>query len=180
MTPAGLHPLPVENLLRLITTRGRLDLQFNLSSSPDSFPEITVELRGPDTPLLTERNGELLHAIEHIAAKILRLEPDEHDRISIDADHFKAARDRQLQSSAAAAVTRVNDTGQPHAFGVMTSRERRMLHLALKDSGLPTASSGDGPRRFVVLYPEGHVPAATIHAVDADRTDQIRSSFRRR
>ena len=47
-------------------------------TSPDTPPEITVELTGPDTPLLLARNGELLHAIEHIAAKILRLEPEEH------------------------------------------------------------------------------------------------------
>jgi spoIIIJ-associated protein len=38
----------------------------------------------------------------------------------------------------------------------MNSRERRMLHLFLRDSGLQTASSGEGPRRFVVLYPEGY------------------------
>ena len=39
----------------------------------------------------------------------------------------------------------------------MNSRERRMLHLFLRDSGLRTASSGEGPRRFVVLYPEGYL-----------------------
>jgi spoIIIJ-associated protein len=37
----------------------------------------------------------------------------------------------------------------------MSSRERRMLHLLLSESGLPTASSGEGSLRFVVLYPEG-------------------------
>src|SRR3977135_3877549 len=31
-------------------------------------PQIAVELTGPDTPLLLARNGELLLAIEHIAA----------------------------------------------------------------------------------------------------------------
>jgi spoIIIJ-associated protein len=31
-----------------------------------------------------------------------------------------------------------------------------MLHMFLRDSGLQTASSGEGPRRFVVLYPEGY------------------------
>ena len=33
-------------------------------------PGIWVELSGRDTPLLLARNGELLHDIEHIAAKI--------------------------------------------------------------------------------------------------------------
>ena len=52
---------------------GAIPVVENTSSSPfDTTPEITVELTGRDTPLLLARNGELLHAIEHIAAKILR------------------------------------------------------------------------------------------------------------
>ncbi len=114
-----------------------------------------VEFTGPDTPLLTMRNGELLNSLEHIATKILRLEPGEYDRVSFDADQFKFNRDRRMRESAEAAVERVRATGRPHAFPPMTSRERRMLHMILSESGLPTASSGEGPGRFVVLYPEG-------------------------
>jgi spoIIIJ-associated protein len=70
----------------------------------------------------------------------------------------------------------------------MTSRERRMLHLVLTQSGLPTASSGEVPRRFVVLYPQGHQPAATPQAnspggpsnESQDRTQAIRNRFRPR
>ena len=125
----------------------------------DTNPQITVELSGPDTPLLIARNGELLLAIEHIAAKILRLEPEEHDQISFDADGFKATRNRELDLMAEMAIQKVRATGQPFSFSPMTSRERRILHLALAKSGLPTASSGQGPGRFVVLYPEGQEPA---------------------
>jgi spoIIIJ-associated protein len=162
------------------------------TEDPSSAPDIKVDLAGPDTPLLLAHNGELLHAIEHIAAKILRFEPEDHDRISFDAEGFKATRDRNLQLSAEAAVQDVRATGRPYAFPPMTSRERRMLHLVLAQSGLPTASSGDGPRRFVVLYPEGHEPEATPQGRlpnqsasesltnSPDRTRAIRSSFRPR
>jgi len=145
-------------------------------------PEIiSVELSGADTPLLLARNGELLLAIEHIAAKILRLEPENHDRISFDADNFKVLRNRELQLLAEAAIQKVRATGQPHAFPSMTSRERRLIHLALKDSGLPSASSGEGPRRFVVLYPEGHEPIEQpAQPSTRDRTHAIRQTFRRR
>nr|WP_246301734.1 R3H domain-containing nucleic acid-binding protein [Granulicella arctica] len=166
--------------MRLLTTAGHLDLQFQIAHptpAPET-PELTVDLSGPDTPLLIANNGELLHAIEHIAAKLLRLEPEEHDRICFDAARFKADRDHQLRLSAEAAVAQVRATGLPFAFTPMTSRERRMLHLALKPSGLPTASSGLGPRRFVVLYPEGHQPPEPTPT--ADRTHQIRNTFRRR
>jgi spoIIIJ-associated protein len=123
-------------------------------ASPELSPEISVDLFGPDTPLLLSRNAELLHAIEHLAAKILRLEPEEHDRISFDAANFKANRDRDLRASAAAAIARVRAEGRPYTFPPMSSRERRLLHLAIAPSGLRSASTGEGPRRSVVLYPD--------------------------
>src|SRR3569832_684079 len=103
--------------------------------------QLSVEFIGPDTRWLTARNGELLNALEHIATKILRLEPDAHDQVSIEADQFKANRDRQLQSMAAEAIESGLSTGRPFAFPPMSSRERRMLHMQLGDSGLQTASS---------------------------------------
>jgi spoIIIJ-associated protein len=157
-------------------------------SSPDSnsqidsqiAPQIMVELTGPDTPLLLARNGELLLAIEHIAAKILRLEPEDHDRISFDADGFKATRNRELDLMAEMAIQKVRATGEPFSFSPMSSRERRILHLSLAKSGLSTASSGTGPGRFVVLYPEGLEPAPPAAPSAEDRTRAIRNSFRRR
>jgi spoIIIJ-associated protein len=150
------------------------------SSSPDTPPQITVEFTGPDTPLLLARNGELLLAIEHIAAKILRLESEDHERISFDAEGFKATRNRELDVMAEMAIQKVRATGEPYSFSPMTSRERRILHLALAKSGLPTASSGTGPGRFVVLYPEGLEPAQPAAPSAEDRTRAIRNSFRRR
>lgn len=150
--------------------------------------QLYVELTGPDSSLLTARNGELLNALEHIATKMLNLEPDEHDRVSFDADRFKANRDRQMQDSAAAAIERVKTSGEPHAFPPMSSRERRTLHMLLKDSGLPTASSGEGPGRFVVLYPEGADTSAYNFPDAGDRrpqerrhdVNQVRNAFRPR
>ena len=150
------------------------------SVGDSDLPCIKVEFSGPDTPLLLARNGELLHAIEHVAAKILRLEPEDHDLISFDTQGFKANRDRELHATADAAIQLVRNTGRPYSFPPMTSRERRMLHLALAKSGLPTASSGEVPRRFVVLYPEGFQPAQPASPSSEDRTRAIRNSFRRR
>jgi spoIIIJ-associated protein len=148
---------------------------------------ITVDLSGPDTDLLLARNAELLHAMEHIAAKLLGLETEEHDLIRFDAAGFKADRDRALFRVADEAIATVRSTNQPFRFPPMSSRERRLLHLALTPSGLPTASSGEPPRRFVVLYPQGVNPAAAqngnIHhgyPPSPDRADAVRRRFRRR
>jgi spoIIIJ-associated protein len=185
----------IEDFLQTLNKFGSLDLKFKIlagggvqpcsaerpsEAEPVSAPEISVEFTGPDTPLLTARNGELLLAIEHIAAKLLRLEHEDHDRISFDAENFKVLRQQDLRLAAEAAIEKVRRTGQPHAFNPMSSRERRLLHLALAASGLPTASSGLGPRRYVVLYPEGHQPTETSTPSAQDRTQSIRNAFRRR
>jgi spoIIIJ-associated protein len=46
---------------------------------------INVELGGPDVTLVTQHNGELLRALETIAAQILRLDQREGDLVSFDA-----------------------------------------------------------------------------------------------
>jgi spoIIIJ-associated protein len=159
------------------------------AEAKDGLRALYVEFTGPDTPLLTARNGELLNALEHISTKMLRLEPEEHDRVSFDADQFKANRDRQMRESAATAIERVRATGRPHPFPPMTSRERRMLHMVLSESGLPTASSGEGPGRFVVLYPKGADTSAPFNFSAAGDTqpaprrhdaNQVRNAFRPR
>lgn len=157
----------VASLMRLLTTTGGLRLRFRITAGagaadPDGLErrDIYVECKGPDAELLLDREGELLRALEHIAAKMLQLEPEEHDRVSFDVNGYKAQRARSLRESAERAIDAVEDSGRPYSFPPMNSRERRMLHLFLRDSGLQTASSGEGPNRFVVLYPEGYrIPA---------------------
>ena len=190
----------IGRFLQAFTAKGGLRLRFQVKlrgtkpggadtggeaakASANGTRDLYVEFSGPDTALLTARNGEVLNALEHVATKILRLEPEEHDRVSFDADRFKANRDRQLREGAAAAIERVRATGQPHSFPAMSSRERRMLHLILSESGLPTASSGEGPGRFVVLYPGGaDTSAPSGDQAPARRHDvsRIRDAFRHR
>jgi spoIIIJ-associated protein len=176
-----------ESLLSTIIASTGLQLEFTCTGclAPGLAGErLTVEFTGPDTALLTARNGELLNALELVVAEVLRLE--DHDRIFFDADSYKADRNRALRLSAEQAIASVRSTGRPYAFRPMTSHERRLLHMVLSESGLPTASSGEKPRRFVVLYPEGYEPAqeaiaAKVPAVPvSDRAHAIRSSFRRR
>ena len=191
--PAAESVEKIEKFLRMLLTMAGLDLTFEIipgpaqsSANPSSpAPEISVEFTGPDTALLVSRNGELLHAMEHLAAKVLRFEPEQHDRISFDAENFKLLRQRELELIAEAAIEKVRATRRPYAFPPMNSRERRLLHLALRGSGLATASSGLGPRRFVVLYPEGQQPVEqpqTPSTADrtSDRSRAIRNTFRRR
>jgi spoIIIJ-associated protein len=115
-----------------------------------------VELAGPDVPLVTQHNGELLRALETIAAQILRLDQREQDLVSFDAGNFKALRAAELRLQAEVAADKVIRSGIPFAFPPTNSRERRLLHMAFRDiEGVETASSGEGQDRFLAVYPAG-------------------------
>ena len=124
---------------------------------------IYVELGGPDVPLLTQHNGELLRALETVAVQILHLDQREHDLVSFDAGNYKALRAQELRLAAETAAEKVLKSGIPYAFPPMNSRERRLLHLAFRSmEGVETASSGEGQDRFLAVFPAGktHLPVA--------------------
>ena len=118
--------------------------------------QIYVDFSGPDAPLLTQHHGELLRAMETLAAQMLHLEQHEHDLISFDSNNFKALHAEELHQQAEAAAEKVRKTGVPFSFPPMNSRERRLLHLAFRSiEGVETASNGEGPGRFLAVYPAG-------------------------
>jgi spoIIIJ-associated protein len=50
-----------------------------------------------------------------------------------------------------------------YQFAPMSSRERRIVHLALREQeDLVTESEGEGTRRFVVVYPKGQKPTTRV------------------
>ena len=118
-------------------------------------PEILVEFAGPDANLLLERGAELLRSLELLAMEMLRLPGNEHEKISFDCMGHRKARLEELRMAARVAAEKVRQSGSPYHFAPMSSRERRILHLALRDEhDLHTESSGEGLRRSVVLYPK--------------------------
>src|SRR5690349_18977610 len=120
-------------------------------------PEVLVEFAGPDAQLLLERGGELLRSLELLAMEMLRLTGNEHEKISFDCMGHRKARLEELRLSARVAADKVRQTGTPYEFAAMSSRERRILHLALRDEhDLRTECDVEGLRRFVVLYPKDY------------------------
>jgi spoIIIJ-associated protein len=153
----------VATLLNSIVKLGGLKLKYRISASPvpaDSehvgAEVLNVELNGLDAPLLTQRGGELLRSLEHLAIQILRLDVREHDLVSFDALNFKALRQQEIQLSAETAAERVRQSGTPYSFPPTNSRERRMLHLAFRSiEDVETQSLGEGQERYLVVYPKG-------------------------
>src|SRR6202790_1069759 len=114
--------------------------------------EVIADLDGRDKEILLERNGEVLKAFEHLAFRALRLEPTYHEKIHLDSGGYRALRFEELRMTARVAAERVQSSHQPFRLNPMSSRERRIVHLALKEMpGVRTESIGLGEKRQVVL-----------------------------
>jgi len=153
----------INEFLRGVVTHGGLRLKYRITVDPPlpderdwERPDVLVELAGPDSPLLLERGAELLRSLELLALEILRLPANEHEKICFDCMNHRALRLEELRMAASVAAERVRKTGA-------SSRERRIVHLALRDHrDLRTESQDEGGRRRVVLYPKDYKAASKM------------------
>jgi spoIIIJ-associated protein len=119
-------------------------------------PDIVVKFTGPDVDYLLGNRAELLLALEHVTMEALRMHSEDHSRISFDANDYRLLRIEELRVSAAAAAEKVKHTGEPFRFNPMNSRERRVIHLSLRnETAVRSESGGSGGFRHVVVYPAG-------------------------
>ena len=158
----------IEEFLSPLLKAARLNLQFRIRPAPEGdsklpksnsgsesqLPLVTVDFSGPDTDLLLARGGELLEALEELTVRVLRLPLDDRSSISFDSGDFKSLRVEELRLTAETAAEMVQSSGRPFRLNPMNSRERRIIHLSLKDNpAVRTESEGFGSRRNVVILP---------------------------
>ena len=157
----------INEFLQTVVKHGGLHLKYRIVVDPPPIsewetPEIYVDFSGPDSALLLDRGGELLRALELLSLEMLRLPSGEHEKISFDCQNQRSLRIQELRMAATVAAEKVRTTGAPYEFTPMSSRERRIVHLALRDqTDLRTESDGEGFNRCVVLYPSDYKPATS-------------------
>jgi len=153
------HLPSIESLLHEVIRHGRLELGFSIqrgAAQADDLeaPEYVVDFSGPDTDLLLEKNAALLSAIEYVVLKAVRLEEEHFGKITFDCQDWRRLRNEELRLTAQVAAERVMETGDPFILNPMNPRERRIIHLALKDRPqVLTKSEGTGAERKVVILP---------------------------
>src|ERR1700722_114674 len=104
----------IDALLRGGVTPGGLPLKYRITVDPPipeernwERPEILVELSGPDSPLVLERGGELLRAIETLAIEMLLLPGNEHENVSFVCMNQRARLLEELRLAADVAAEKV-------------------------------------------------------------------------
>jgi len=151
----------IDPFLRSLLNRAGFQLDFEISAgepvNPDfENPEVVIRFSGGDVDLLLANKAELMLALEHVTMEALHVPSEDHSRLSFDAQDYRALRIEELRLSAVAAADKVKRTGEPFRFNPMNSRERRVIHLALRgETEVRSESSGHGGFRQVIVYPAG-------------------------
>lgn len=148
----------IDEFLDAVLDAAGLDLDYEIregggDSAELISPDLTVDFSGDDLPLLLDHRAELLLALEHLTLEALKISHDDRYRLIFDADDYRLMRIEELRMSAEAAAEKVIKSGRPFHFQPMTSRERRILHLTLRDNkDVMTTSEGMAPGRHTVIY----------------------------
>lgn len=179
------HGPRIDAFLRPVLTQARLKLNCEILTGetrhPDfENPDIVVKFSGPDVDLLLENKAELLLALEQLTMEALRMPPEEHSRLCFDANDYRMLRIEELRLSALSAAERVKRSGVPFRFNPMNSRERRIIHLALRhETAVRSESAGLGPARQVIIYPANMPTPPFAEAVAAPALAAGRGPLRR-
>jgi spoIIIJ-associated protein len=149
----------IEQFLDKLFGLAGFDLDYQVSQGetphPDfENPDLLVRFSGSDVDLLLGNKAELLLALEQLTMEALGMPAEEHSRVCFDANDYRVLRIEELRMQALAAAEHVKKRGVPYHFSPMNSRERRILHLALRgQTDVRSESVGMGPIRQVVVVP---------------------------
>ncbi len=117
---------------------------------------VVLSLRGKAALALGKGDGRPVDALQLLANQAAMQRADEPDRIVLDVEGDLEEREGRLAELAERAARRAREGGRAIALDPMSPRDRRAIHLALRDAqGIATMSVGESRYRQVVVVPEG-------------------------
>jgi spoIIIJ-associated protein len=130
---------------------GRFDIS---ETSEDDFR--IFQISGQAAEALGSSDGRAIDALQLLANQASMRVEDEPPRVIVDVEGSSEKRESFLARLAERAGRRSTDTKRSVALDPMNSKDRRIIHVALRDiDGVATMSIGSGRYRQVVVVPEG-------------------------
>ena len=137
----------VEAIVNGVGVRCRIDVR-------EDDDAVYVSCSGDELGLLIGKHGHTIDAVQYLANVIARrgAEPKE---VVVDAAGYRARRRATLEALAVRSAQQALRDDEPVELEPMTSSERKIVHLRLKEfAGVATESAGTEPNRYVVIRPD--------------------------
>ncbi|MDX6566494.1 MAG: spoIIIJ-associated protein, partial [Gaiellales bacterium] len=136
---------------------------YRVSAAEDDEKGIVLDVSGGDPGPVIGRHGATIDAIEHLAAAVAFPPGAERRTLAVDAQGYRARRERRLRELAGQAAEEAIRENAPMELDPMSAAERKVVHLALADrEDVTTSSDGREPERFVVVWPQGTGPTDAV------------------
>lgn len=141
----------IDGLLQKLGIEGKatvLDI-----SEPD---HVKIDISGKDMGQVIGRRGDTLDAIQYLTSLVLNQNSEEHLRLTIDTENYRAKRAESLERLARKMAVKVCKYHRAMTLEPMNPYERRIIHASLQNfRGVTTHSTGTEPARRVVISPDG-------------------------
>ena len=147
LEPAKDHPL--EAFLRDIATQMGIDLDFSVKANDEL---VFVEITGKDTGTIIGKRGSTLDAVQCLASYVVNKDSDKYIRVILDAENYRAKREKTLVNIANSLAGKVERSGRPTTLEPMNPYERKVIHCTLQNHpNVKTRSEGKDPYRKVII-----------------------------
>lgn len=119
----------------------------------DEVP-IVLNIEGEDLGVLIGRRSETLGAIQYLLRLMVNHRLRRWVNVEVDVQGYKARREDQLRKLAVRMAEKAVSSGRAVTLEAMPARERRIVHIALRNyPGVTTQSFGEGEHRKVTIIP---------------------------
>ena len=144
----------VEELLRHMDVSADVEAKMGQAEDGDEEAPVLVDVTGGDLSILIGRHAETLNALQLIARLIVGKEIGHGAHIVIDVEGYRKRHEESLRQLAERMAQQAVSTGRRQNLEPMSSAERRIIHISLRDNNeVTTESTGEEPRRKVVIIP---------------------------
>ena len=118
---------------------------------------LIARIEGDGLDPIIGRDGEVLDAVQVLAAQAVRRQPGGQRRgVLVDAGDYRAHRAELLTRLAHKAADEAVEYAEEIELEPMSALDRRTVHMALADrADIETRSEGEDPRRRIVVVPSG-------------------------
>ncbi len=133
---------------------GSLGIEGDIDEYEGDEGEIILDITGDDLAVLIGRHGRTLDALQVLVSTITNRKLDTRYPLVVDVSGYRHRRRMKLEEIARGAAERAVRQRRAVQLRPMSSFERRVIHVVLRDDRrVQTESEGAEPRRMVVVHP---------------------------
>lgn len=151
--PADLVPVTDHvaiTFLKEVTENMGLSLNISAMVNDDS---VYVDIDGKDSGTVIGKRGQTLDAVQYLTSLVVNKgESKKYIRVVVDAENYRAKRERTLEQLADRLADKVVRTKKSVRLEPMNPYERKVIHAALQSNpSVTTRSEGEEPYRRVII-----------------------------